>query len=302
MPLALPGIREYEPMDRHCSWRAGGPARYYAEPTHPDQARALAAWCHAQDLPLVWLGRGTNTLVRSQGFLGLIAVYRAQAWQFEQRGSSTLLRIEAGATMAGMARRLAAMGLAGLAWAEGLPGTVGGAVIGNAGCYGGDMAGISEQVELLIDEEVQTWPVEQLGFGYRTSRLKQLLSQPEANTAAAIPPLVLAATLRLEQGDPVALAVRMATIAAERKGKTPAGSSCGSVFKNPPGTSAGHLIEQAGLKGRQVGAAQISPLHANYIINRGGADATDILALAELARDEVYRQTGIELEFEVRLI
>jgi UDP-N-acetylmuramate dehydrogenase len=289
-------IREHEPMDRHTSWRAGGAARYYAEPASPDEARALAAWARAEGLPLVWGGRGTNTLVRDEGFPGLVAAYRAQGWQIDERGDGALLRVEAGAPMAGLARRLGAMGFAGLVWAEGLPGTVGGAVVGNAGCYGGDTAGIIHSAELLLGDTVETWPAERLAYGYRTSGLKLMARE------AAEPPLVLAATFRLTRGDPAELGAQMAAIAAQRKGKTPSGSSCGSVFKNPPGESAGRLIEAAGLKGRAAGGALISPLHANYIVNTGGATAADILALIDLARVEVRRQFAVELELEVRIL
>lgn len=289
-------IREREPMDRHTSWRAGGAARYYAEPASVEEARALAAWARAEGIPLIWAGRGTNTLVRDEGYAGLIAAYRGQSWALEEHGDMGLLRVEAGAPMAGLARRLCAMGWAGLEWAEGLPGTVGGAVFGNAGCYGGDTAGVLAGAEILAGDALETWPAERLGYGYRTSALKQ--APPGAGPA----PLVVAATFRLTRADPAELAARTAAIAAQRKGKTPAGSSCGSVFKNPPGESAGRLIEAAGLKGRAAGAAVISPVHANYIVNTGGASAADILALAELARTTVRERFGIELELEVRVI
>lgn len=302
-------------MARHTSWRAGGAARYYAEPTSPEQAQALVAWARASELPLLWVGRGTNSLVRDEGFAGVLASYRAQAWQLEEHGDEALLRVEAGAPMAGLARRIAAMGYAGLTWAEGLPGTVGGAVFGNAGCYGGDTAGILHSAELLLQgEQVEIWPAERLGFGYRTSVLKRGEAQNEAGSptqqvssikhhaSRITPPLVLAATFRLIRGEPATLTEQMARIAAERKGKTPSGSSCGSVFKNPPGESAGRLIERAGLKGQTRGGATISPLHANYIVNTGGATAGDILGLAESARAEVFRQLGITLELEVRVI
>jgi UDP-N-acetylmuramate dehydrogenase len=282
-------------MGRHTSWRAGGAARFYAEPASGAEARALAAWSHERGIPLIWAGRGTNMLVRDAGFPGLIAAYRGQSWQLDEAGDAALLRVEAGAPMAGTARRLAALGWDGLIWAEGLPGTVGGAVFGNAGCYGGDTANSIASAELLIGDEVETWPVERLGYGYRTSVLK-------AGGWGGPPPLVLAATFRLRRGDPAELAARMAATAVERKGKTPAGSSCGSVFKNPPGESAGRLVELAGLKGARAGGAMISPLHGNYIVNTGGATAADILQLIEIIRGAVRERFGIELELEVRVV
>lgn len=291
-------VREHEPMGHHTSWRAGGKARYYAEVASVEEARALAAWARTEGLPLVWVGRGTNMLVREEGFPGLLAAYRAQAWELEGHGATALLHVEAGAPMAGLARRLGAMGWAGMAWAEGLPGSVGGAVVGNAGCYGSDTATILHSAELLLGDTVETWPAEKLAYGYRTSMLKT----KGGTLKAEAEPLVTAATFRLTRGDPNELAAQMTAIAAQRKAKTPAGSSCGSVFKNPPGDSAGRLIEAAGLKGREVAGAVFSPLHANYIVNTGGASAAAILALIDLARDEVRRRFGIGLELEVRVL
>jgi UDP-N-acetylmuramate dehydrogenase len=309
LPAEPPVIREHEPMGRHSSWSAGGVARYYSEPTSAEEAQRLLACAKAAGLSVIWAGRGTNMLVSDAGFSGLIASYRAQRWQIDEQGSTALVRVEAGATMAGMARRLAAMGWAGLEWAEGLPGSVGGAVVGNAGCYGSDTAAVIESVELLIDGRIEQWPVERLGYGYRTSVLKD--EGRRMNDEAAMPGFILhpsslilvtTASFRLQRADPAALTARTAAIAAERKRKTPSGRSCGSVFKNPPADSAGRLIEAAGLKGRTSGGAEISQLHANYIINRNEANAADIQALIELAQAEVARQFGVTLELEVRIV
>lgn len=293
--LSIP-LRTAEPMARHSSWRVGGLARYYAEPATPAEAIALATWATDQQLPLIWIGRGTNLLVRDEGFDGVIAVYRGQRWELHDQGESAELWIEAGAPMAGTARRLAAMGWAGLEWAEGLPGTVGGAIVGNAGCYGGNVAGQLIAAELLMNgcERVE-WSINDLAYTYRESILKQMQHTP-------LPPLVLSGRFRLRRADPAVLTARMAAIAAERKQKTPAGSSCGSVFKNPPGDFAGRLIEAVGLKGTRIGDAEISPLHANYIVNHGQARAADILALIDLARATVAERFGITLQLEVRII
>jgi UDP-N-acetylmuramate dehydrogenase len=287
---------EDEPMARHTSWRVGGPARYYAEVLGVEQARALASWANEADLALIWVGGGTNLLVRDAGFSGLIARYRAQDWQIEEQGNTATLRAEVGAPMAGTARRMGTLGWAGLAWAEGVPGTVGGAVFGNAGCYGGDIAGLLQSVTMLVGDAVEEWPAARMAYGYRRSALK------DASRAPGAPPLILAASLQLRRGDPVELADTMERIAAQRKSKTPVGSTCGSVFKNPPGHSAGQLIERAGFKGARVGAAEISQHHANYIVNRGGASSDDILGLIAKARDAVRSQFSIDLELEVRVI
>ena len=300
-------LLENESLARHTSWRVGGPARYYGEVTRPADMQVLLAWATEACLPTLVLGGGTNVLVRAAGFPGLVLRYRAMGWQISERANGCgLLRAEAGAPMAGTARRVAAMGWAGLTWAEGLPGTIGGAVFGNAGCYGGDMAGLLERATLLVDGQVEEWPVERMGYGYRTSILKNgrrwTVDGNEELQPTVQPPIVLAAELRLSPGEPTELAAQMAAIAAERKGKTPWGSSCGSVFKNPSGYSAGRLIDEAGLKGTRRGGAEISPRHGNYIVNVEGATSDDILALIELARTRVQQQFGVELELEVQVV
>jgi len=297
-------LTEREPLARHTSWRIGGPARFYAEVARPDEAAALARWAADAGLPLVWVGGGTNLLARDAGFPGLVARFRGQAWRVDEHADGATLHVEAGAPMAGTARRVGAMGLTGLEWAEGVPGTIGGAVFGNAGCYGGDIAGQLEAVTLLVGAATEEWPAARMGYAYRTSALKdgRRGGMVHAATSLQTPPLILSAALRMGRGHPAEIAATMRRIAAERKGKTPWGSSCGSVFKNPPGNSAGRLIEQAGLKGRRVGAAEISPKHANYIVNLGGASSDDVLGLIELAKAEVLRQFGVELELEVRVL
>ena len=253
--------------------------------------------------------------MRDAGFPGLIVGYRAEGWQLDEQGDTALVHVAAGTAMAGLARHLSAKGWAGLTWAEGLPGTVGGAVVGNAGCYGGEIANLLASAEILVGTTVETWPTQRLAYGYRTSALKggdgewgmgdgvSNLQSTIYNLQSVVSPhLVLAATFRLQRSDPAELVAHMAAIAAQRKAKTPVGHSCGSVFRNPPGASAGQLIEAAGLKGRSIGGAVISPVHANYIINTGTATATDILALIEVARAEVARQFALELALEVRII
>jgi UDP-N-acetylmuramate dehydrogenase len=287
-----------EPLARHTSWRVGGPARYYLEVCDSALLQQALAWAAERELPLFVLGAGTNVLVRDNGFAGLVIRYTARQWQIgAEHGDTALLEVAAGAPMAGTVRRLAGLGWGGLEWAEGLPGTIGGAVFGNAGCYGGDIAAVLERAGILCDGQVEQWPVERLAYGYRTSRLKQ-----PARAAGKQPAIVLDATLRLRRADPQELATTMAQIAQERKGKTPWGSSCGSVFKNPPGESAGRLIDAGGLKGRRVGQAEISRRHANYIVNLGGAGSDDILALIELAQQTVARRFGLDLELEVQVL
>ncbi len=302
---------ENEPLAKHTSWRIGGPARYYLEAINVDELRNGLQWANMRDLPIFVLGGGTNLLVREEGFPGLVIRYRAQAWHIEEHGATGVLRIAAGAPVAGTVRRVCAQGWGGLEWAEGLPGTIGGAIYGNAGCYGGDIAHVLQRAYVLVDDDVQEWSTARLDYGYRTSCLKQIRTGsgivPSGTCSPRIAPIVLAAELRLTQADPGTLAATMARIAAERKAKTPWGRSCGSVFKNPvvsDGTrlSAGQLIDQAGLKGARSGAAEISQRHANYIINLGGATSADVLRLIELVHTTVLRQFNVTLELEVQVI
>ncbi|MFL5806051.1 MAG: UDP-N-acetylmuramate dehydrogenase [Roseiflexaceae bacterium] len=324
-------ILENEPLAKYTSWRIGGPARSFAAVPTSEALIAALGWAAQRGLPVCILGGGTNILARDAGFPGLVLRYRAQQLRVDE--ATERAWVAAGAPMAGTARRLAAMGWAGLEWAEGLPGTIGGAVFGNAGCYGSDIAAALTRAWLLVDGETQAWPVERFAYGYRTSVLKQTTDHRSPTTAAessvvgrqssvvgrrssvvgrrssvvgrrssVVSPIVLAAEFRVVRANPAELAERMRRTAVERKSKTPVGSSCGSVFKNPPDQSAGRLIEAAGLKGARVGAAEISRKHANYIVNLGGAGSEDVLRLIEIARARVYQEFGIELDLEVQVV
>ncbi len=291
---AQPDIAEHEPLANYTSWRVGGAARYFAQPKTPDALLAALGWAEARGLVVHLLGGGTNSLFRERGWPGLVIRYRDRDVQVADRGDWAEARIGAGAPMAGTARWLARQGWAGLEWAEGLPGTIGGAIVGNAGCYGGDVAGALLGATLLAGGEVAERDAAELGYGYRSSALKRL--EP------GVRPIVLGGRFRLTRSDAAALAAQMEQTAQLRKSKTPWGASCGSVFKNPAGASAGQLIEAAGMKGRRVGAAQIAEKHANYIVNLGGATSDDILALIELARAAVLAQSGIALDLEVQIV
>lgn len=308
-------ITEHEPLAKYTSWRIGGPARFFANVATAEDLRAALGWAHEHELAVFVLGGGSNLLVRDGGFDGLVLRWRDQSLHID--GDSGNARIGAGAPMAGTARRLAAQGWAGLEWAEGLPGTIGGAVFGNAGCYGGDIASALRRAWLLVGDTIEEWPAAQFAYGYRTSILKIERSRlqveaPARRTSAGIArpatrdlrpaPVVLAAELALRRADARDLAAQMQRTAAERKSKTPWGSSCGSVFKNPPADSAGRLIEASGLKGARVGQAEIAQKHANYIVNLGGASSDDVLGLIALARERVLAEFGIGLELEVQVV
>lgn len=306
-------IIENERLAKYTSWRIGGPARYFVNAATPEDVRAALAWANERALPVFILGGGTNTLARDTGFDGLVLRYRSQELRVEAAGDAGRAWIAAGAPMAGSVRKLAAQGWGGLQWGEGLPGTIGGAVFGNAGCYGGDVATVLARAWLLVGDAIEEWPVERFAYGYRTSVLKivknqeprtknQSLADGSQFSVLGSSPIVLAAEFNIQRADPRELAAQMQRTAAERKGKTPWGSSCGSVFKNPPRESAGRLLEVAGLKGTRVGDAEISQKHANYIVNLGGASSADVLGLVEIARERVFKEFGIALDLEVQII
>ena len=300
-------ILEHEPLARYVGWRIGGPARFFTSVKTTAEMLEAIRWGRDREVPIFLLGGGTNILVADGGFPGLVIRNRAMGYRVEEAGDEATLHIASGAPMAGTARRMAGQGLGGLVWAEGLPGTVGGAVYGNAGCYGGDTAGNLVRATILRpDGEVEEWTAERFHFRYRGSAIKpeQRSSSAQApDRYARVPglpsPVVLEASLRLHRDDPQKLALEMAEIAAARRSKTPSGSSCGSSFKNPPGTTAGRLLDMAGLKGTRVGGASVSPKHANFIVNDGRGTATDVRRLGELVRDEIERGFGVRLVHEV---
>jgi len=306
---------ENEPLAKYTSWRIGGPARFFANAATPEDLREALGWARERALPVFVLGGGTNLLARETGFAGMVLRYRSQELRVEAEGDAGRAWIAAGAPLAGSVRKLAAQGWGGMQWAEGLPGTIGGAVFGNAGCYGGDIATVLKRAWLLVGDDIEEWPVERFAYGYRMSVLKRtkderpMTKRPSAQhdtfvlrPSSFVSPIVLAAEFNIQRADPRELAAQMERTATERKGKTPVGSSCGSVFKNPPRESAGRLLEAAGLKGTRVGGAEIAQKHANYIVNLGGASSDDVLGLIEIARERVFKEFGIALELEVQII
>jgi UDP-N-acetylmuramate dehydrogenase len=216
---------------------------------------------------------------------------RAKDVRFD-KGNRPRVHAEAGVVIANLARRAASHGLAGLEWAAAVPGTIGGAVYGNAGAFGGDMAGSLVRAELLTEQGREFWPVEKMEYGYRTSLLKR----------QNLRVIVLAAELRLEHSTSEAVSVKISEFSARRKATQPPGASMGSMFKNPPGDFAGRLVEAAGLKGRRIGSAEISPVHANFFINHGQTKAEDVRALVTLAQKSVAEKFGVNLELEIELV
>lgn len=314
MSPSPPPLHENQPLAPFTTWQIGGPARWFAEPRDPQELAACLVFARDRGLPVFALGGASNVLVSDRGFPGLAVRYLddSETLEVAPDGHSAQLRVGSRALLSRLARRGARQGWAGLEWAEGIPGTVGGAIVGNAGAYGGEISGIVERVGVVaiddpeegpaalgaISDEpatrlVREWSAPRCRFAYRTSRFKELGAERA---------FVVHATLRLRRGDPDTLTARLREIGERRKAASPAGKSCGSVFQNPPGDHAGRLVQAAGLRGRVQGHARIAPEHGNYIVNMGGATAADVLALIVDARLEVARQSGIVLQPEVRLV
>jgi UDP-N-acetylmuramate dehydrogenase len=277
-------------LARFTSLRVGGPADALASPPDREALARCLAICAEHRVPLCVLGNGFNTLVRDGGVEGL--VLRLSAFRALRREASGELMAEAGVTHASLARHCAEHGLAGLEFAAGIPGTVGGWVAMNAGVPGREVKDVVRAVEVMDAAGARRCiPAGELGFAYRSARGLRPGS------------VVVAAAFRVRPCPPAEVQAEIDRHLERRARTQPLDvPSCGSVFVNPPGDFAGRLIEAAGLKGRRVGGAEISDLHANFIVNRGGASAADVLALIELAREQVRARTGVSLEPEVRIV
>ena len=286
---ACPG----EPLARHTSFRIGGPADLLVVPESVEELALVlraTAGCAAR---VTLLGGGSNVLVGDRGVRGVVVKlgrgFARVDWQEGEGGAQ--VRAGAAANLGRLARAAATRGLAGLEHAEGIPGTVGGALFMNAGAYGGDVAGAAIAVEGLdAGGEPAVLPREALGFRYR---------------GAALPPrfVVTAVRFALRREDPAAVHRRLEEVRQRRVASQPHGrANAGSIFKNPAGDHAGRLIDVAGLKGARVGRARISERHANFIVNEGGASAEDVKGLMDLAQRVVWERSGIWLEPEVRFV
>jgi UDP-N-acetylmuramate dehydrogenase len=239
------------------------------------------------------IGSGSNLLVSDEGYPGVVVINRARTVKVDARSIQASVWAESGANLGGVARQVALRGLSGLEWAATIPGTIGGAVYGNAGAHGGDIKGSLLMAEILHPlTGKESWSCERLAYSYRSSILKR------SHEGAVI----LAARLSLTQSNPADVQARMAENTARRHGTQPPGASMGSMFKNPEGDYAGRLIEAAGLKGTHIGGAEISALHANFFVNAANAKAADIWQLIELARQTVLEKFGVQLELEVELL
>jgi UDP-N-acetylmuramate dehydrogenase len=284
-----------EPLARYTAARLGGPADwlYIARDSDDELADVVqAAW--DADLPVRVLGGGANVLVSDSGLHGLVVINHISRIESGDWHDGRTVSATSGTSLTVLANRCASLGFAGMEWAVSVPGTLGGAVVNNAGAHGGDMAGIVGDVVVLeAGRGAQLYTAADMQYGYRHSVLKVREDRRY---------LVLLATFILPHDEPEAIKARMAEYTAYRKTTQPAGASLGSIFKNPPGDYAGRLIEAAGLKGYRIGNTMVSPVHANFFMNAGQASAADYYALIRHVQQIVAEQSGVQLETEIELL
>lgn len=279
-----------EPMKRHTTFRIGGPAEVFVMPGNLEEMQRILEICRTEDLPYFILGNGSNLLVSDKGYQGVVVqLYR----NFGQiRVEDSRIHAQAGALLSGIAAAAREASLTGFEFAGGIPGTLGGAVVMNAGAYGGEMKDVLKEVTVLTPEGgVLTLQADELHMGYRTSVIK------EAGY------IVLEAVISLEKGDQEEIRSRMQELAGMRTSKQPLSyPSAGSTFKRPEGYFAGKLIMDSGLRGYQVGGAQVSEKHCGFVINTGNATAKDVTTLMSDVQRIVMEKFGVKLEPEVKFL
>ena len=286
-------LQENAPLSSYTAARIGGPADVLVFVLSMDELAQTSEKLWEMDVPFILLGSGSNVLVSDKGVRGVVIINRARLVKFNSQLELPTVHAESGVTPNDIAQRAERLGLAGFEWAASIPGTLGGAIYGNAGAFDGDIAGNLLSVELVHRQfGRQVWPVTKMEYGYRTSLLKR--EHP--------PVIILSAELALKHGDSQEIRAKMEQISEQRHRNQPPGASMGSMFKNPAGEKAGSLIEKAGLKGRRIGNAEISKQHANFFISNGQTRSEDMKTLMELAQTTVLDKFGVQLEPEIEII
>ncbi len=285
----FPSAKFDEPLRRYTAWKIGGPADALIEPKTVEELTGDVQTAREYGVPVTVLGGGTNVLVRDGGIRGLTIRLAKSLTNVEFAGNR--VSADSGVLYPVLANTTAARGLAGLEFATGIPGTVGGAVYMNAGAYGSETIEVLDWADVFRDGEVVRMRKKDLGLTYRKSVLHEHPGW-----------IVLRAGYTLTPGDPEELKARIKKFRAQRMNGSPNKPSCGSTFKRPGGDFPGRVIEAAGLKGTRIGNIEVSPVHANYLVNHGGGTAEDALRLIEHVRKTVWDELGIELESEVRVI
>jgi UDP-N-acetylmuramate dehydrogenase len=287
--------RRDEPLARHVTFGIGGPADMLVTVRSAEELARAVVTAREFGAPLFILGAGSNILVGDRGIRGVVIDNQAKRMDGPaERGGEWLVRAESGASFATLARHLAKDGFGGIEWASGIPGSLGGAVVYNAGAYGGCLADVARSVTMLLGDGAQReMAAAELKLTYRNS----IFTRGECDGC-----VVLAVTFAVTRGEPAALLRRIDEIDAQRLGAQPRGRTGGSTFKNPEGRHAWELIDAVGLRGYRIGDAQISEKHCNFFLNTGAARAADVYALMREARRRVRERFGIELENEVVLV
>jgi len=299
----------------YTTMKVGGAAEYFATVQTVEQLIRLVRWARTMELPYFVLGGGSNILISDAGMRGLVIYNRCRQVRIDAapccvfpQDDRPFVFAESGGSMAGLARRTVSAALTGLEWAVSLPGTVGGAVVNNAGAYGGAVQdNLYDAMILGADGDIEEVPAAQLAYGYRTSSLKATTAAGGRFSAvhAGFGPVVLSANFRLAPGDPETIKAQAEHNLQHRRRTQPVEPSLGSTFVNPPGDYAGRLIEAAGLKGAAVGGIQVSRTHANFLINPGGvgsATAADVMGLIEHVQQVVAARCGVQLTPEVQCV
>lgn len=294
-PRAVSGER----LADHTTFGIGGPADLYAEAKTREELMELVRLAHEAAVPCLIIGSGANLLVADKGVRGLVVRNACERVQFRGHGDEgeVLIEADSGCLLRDIARRAVDRELTGLEWAVDVPGTVGGAVVGNAGAFGGYMSDILTRA-LVFDAAsgASWWTRADLQMDYRTSYFKE-------RYARALPsPIIVAAELLLHTGEAAEIRATAERNGLHRKQTQPVGRSAGSVFRRTQNHPAGYLIEQTGLKGTRMGGAVVSTLHANFIVNEGGASADDVRRLIELVRNTVHERFQVWLELEIQLV
>ncbi|RAT95445.1 UDP-N-acetylmuramate dehydrogenase [Brevibacillus sp. Leaf182] len=279
-----------EPLANHTTWRIGGPADLLIQPKDKASLQKALQIIHRHEIPWSVIGRGSNLLVRDRGIRGAVLKVAEGLSHCEFKGEEVC--VGAGYSMIRLAVETGKMGLTGMEFAGGIPGTVGGAVYMNAGAHGSDLSRILIDAEILFENgESKVLSNEELSFSYRTSLLQKQKG------------IVLEARFQLRTGDRKEIAGTLAANKERRRNTQPLQMPCaGSVFRNPPNDHAGRLIEAAGLKGYRIGGAQVSEKHSNFIVNCGGATAADVLTLIDHVRSTILEKNGIDLHPEVLVV
>lgn len=279
-----------EPMKKHTTFRLGGPADYFLSPSDVNQIPEIIHICRKEGIPWFVLGNGSNLLVSDQGYRGVVIQIYKNMNQITVEG--TRIYAQAGALLSAVSKKAMEAGLTGMEFASGIPGTLGGAAVMNAGAYGGEMKDILVSVTVLTDEgEQKVLKAEELSLGYRTSIIKERGY------------IVLDVVLQLQAGDQDAIRNRMEELKVQRVTKQPLEyPSAGSTFKRPEGYFAGKLVQDAGLRGYRVGGAQVSEKHCGFVINTGDATASDVVRLIRNVQDIVWNKFEVRMEPEVKFL